>query len=90
MKQISYEHQKGVFEENYDYFSNKHRHNFEKVSDSENWKMPTHETFVNSYQEAVAISDSVIYFTGTVPDIKEYLGSYNVLGAEGYYVGIGA
>ena len=90
MKQIAYEHHRGVFEDNYDYFSNKHRLNFDKVADEEHWKNPTHETFVNSEEEALAIRDAVVYFTGTVPKIVEYFGSFNVRGAEGYYIGIGA
>lgn len=90
MNQTPYQHQKGIFENNYDYFSNHHRHNFQKVSDPTNWKNPTHETFVDSLEEAQAIQDAVIYFTGTVPMIKEYFGSFNVRGADGYYIGIGA
>lgn len=90
MNQTSYEHQKGIFENNYDYFSNHHRHNFNKVADEKNWKNPTHETFVNSAEEAESIRDAIIYFTGTVSKIVEYLGSFNVRGADGYYVGIGA
>ena len=84
-------HQKGIFENNYDYFSNHHRHNFQKVADSNNWKMPTSALIVNSMEEAEAIRNAVIYFTGTVAEISRLSpNKFGVNHADGYYVGIGA
>lgn len=91
MKQTSYEQQKGTFEGDYDYFTNHHRHNFNKVADPTNWKMPTKAVVVHSMEEAQAIQDSVIYFAGSIADIIELSPSdFGVKSATGYYVEIGA
>ncbi|KKM80636.1 hypothetical protein LCGC14_1337860 [marine sediment metagenome] len=78
--------------ETYEYKQGKHVHNFEKVSDPEDWKMPTQNKIVHSYEEAHAIYEAVIHFTGSVAEIEKLVGSgsiYGVHSASGYYVEIG-
>jgi len=79
--------------ETYEYTQGKHVHNFEKVQNPEDWKMPTQDKIVHSREEAHAIQEAVIHFTGSFADIEKLEGSgsiYGVHSADGYYIGIGA
>jgi len=83
----------------YEYVLAKHRHNFNKVKDPSNWKMPTVEKTVRTELEANAIREAVMYFTGGIPDIVAGLLAtrdgrvgiwYTVKASAGYYMVIGA
>lgn len=79
--------------ETYEYQQGKQVHNFEKVQNPENWKLPTQDKIVYSREEAVAIQKAVMHFTGSHAEIEklEGLGSvHGVHSATGYYEEIGA
>lgn len=77
---------------NYEYEHGKLVHNFEKVQNPDNWKMPTEWLAVDTQEEAKAIQRAVIHFTGSVPDVeyKEHCNRYLIHPASGYYSEIGA
>jgi hypothetical protein len=76
---------------NYEYLQGHHVHNFKKVQDPENWKMPTKTIVVSSEVEAKHIREAVIHFTGSVPDVEILSDKAVVIHqATGYYVEIGA
>lgn len=79
----------------YEYKQAKHVHNFKKVSNPENWKMPTMAKTVNTLLEAHHIQEAVVHFTGGIPDVSKSARvndgvKYVVHASAGYYVEIGA
>ena len=76
----------------YEYQQGKQTLNFKKVADPENWKLPTEYLAVDTAEEADAIREAVIHFTGSVPDIqfKDHANRYLIYPATGYYAEIGA
>lgn len=74
-----------------EYVQGKHLHNFKKVADPENWKMPTKAKVVATNEEAMAIQIAVGYYTGSLASVvKLDENNYGVNEASGYYAEIGA
>ena len=63
---------------------------FDLVKDRENWKNPIQTTIVMADNEIPALSDAIIYFTGSVPMMTKLDGGRWLVRADGYYVAIGA
>lgn len=61
---------------------------FDKVCDPVNWKMPI-DTTVPADADQNLISDAIIYFTGSVPDIYPEDDHLRVE-AAGYYNSVGS
>lgn len=69
---------------------------FDSVANSQNWKLPIAGGFrtatdpTRSARQVACMREAVIFFTGSVPEIK-HLGNYGFsIKAAGYYAAVGA
>lgn len=68
---------------------------FERVQNTENWKLPTNRIVVETEEEARLIDRAITFFTGGCPGYAKVGGDlgnpcYIVFESEGYYFHIGS
>ena len=62
---------------------------FNLVANKENWKLPVHAWLTSHNLNICEVSDAIVHFTGSVPELSFGPGTV-LFKAKGYYVAIGA